>query len=357
MLKTLLPIIALSSVLLYAQTGAPSSIGDAAYRVGDGVSRPSLMFRTTCDVPKLAQKVRAQGDITLSFVVKANGTVKGIQVIKPVGYGVDEAVADCIGKWRFRPGTKDGSPVDVAISFQYAVRLAPNDRLWGAGPMKFALAADVRPPKLKAGALPTSAQEPKDEAVLLRFTVDSSGKVMDIQPLQGADSAALALLTKGLSSWRFSPASNEIGPCAGTGEVLFIKGRDYFRYQVSNTFRDSGDRVSVQPSHTNPLSSPRSSLTVSVPITVQLDPDDAKKELLSQYPNAAKAAGIEGKVSLLVKISKDGSVTDVQEISGPRELVPSAVAAVKQWRYRPILANGAARQATTSVDIEFKLPH
>lgn len=364
MLKLAAPIIVLLSTILCAQSGAPSSIANAAgqqpYQVGNGVSKPSLMFRTTCDVPKLAEKVRAQGDVTLSFVVKVNGSVSNVQIVRTVGYGIDEAVAHCIGKWRFRPGAKEGTPVEVAITFEYAFRLAPNDRLWGAGPIRFALNPGVKSPELKTGALPTSAQEPGDEAILFRFTVDPSGKVTDVQPVQAADSPSLALLTKSLSSWSFSPASDSVGARVATGEILFIKGRDYFRYKVSKTFRDSGEIGSAQRSDADAAVGPRSVVTVSVPITIQLDPDEAKKDLINQvppqYPDAAKAAGVEGTVSLLVKISKDGSVADVQEISGPRELVPAAMAAVRQWRYRPILANEKPQQATTTVEIQFKLP-
>ena len=156
------------------------------------------------------------------------------------------------------------------------------------------------------------------------------------------------------------PAEKESGPCAANGELLFIKGQDSFRYKVSESFRDSGKVSSVQTGQ-QPAATvePQSVVTLSVPITVQLDPNQARQELVHQvppqYPDSARAAGLEGTVSLLVKISTDGSVTEVQEISGPRGLVRAAIAAVKQWRYRPILANGKAQQATTTVQIHFKL--
>lgn len=175
-----LPLIVFSTWLLFAHSSGPSLIGypdvPATDRPENSVSRPSLMFKTTCNVPRLAAKVRAQGDVTLSFLVKTDGSVHDVRVTKPVGYGIDEAVADCVQNWRFRPGTKDGVPVDAVIQFQYAFRLAPNDRLWGAGPMNFVLGPGGRPPQLKAGVLPASAQPPGDEAILFRFTVDGAGR-------------------------------------------------------------------------------------------------------------------------------------------------------------------------------------
>jgi protein TonB len=99
---------------------------------------------------------------------------------------------------------------------------------------------------------------------------------------------------------------------------------------------------------------------MTVHVKVSLEPDEATKQLLDhvspQYPPEARAAHLQGTVSLLVTIGKNGSVTDVKEISGPPELIPAAVAAVKQWRYRPILFRGEPQEASTVVDIPFTLP-
>src|SRR6266851_3673228 len=88
-----LPILALSH-LIYAQLNthvAPGAMRpDGAYQSGNGVSQPSVMFRTSCEIPDLARKLRAQGDVTLSLVVRANGSVRDIQIAKPAGYGMDE---------------------------------------------------------------------------------------------------------------------------------------------------------------------------------------------------------------------------------------------------------------------------
>jgi TonB family protein len=69
-------------------------------------------------------------------------------------------------------------------------------------------------------------------------------------------------------------------------------------------------------------------------LRVELEADEAMKQPVDhvspEYPAEAKAAHIQGIVSLLVIIGKDGKVTDVKEISGPPELIDAAVAAAKQ---------------------------
>ena len=194
----------------------------------------------TCEIPDLARRLRAQGEVTLSLVVKADGSVRDVQIVQSAGYGMDERAVECIRKWRFKPGAKDGSPVDVAFRFAYNFGLTPQPRVWGAGPLTFALDAGATPPALKSGGMPSGEREAGDETVLFEFTIEPTGEVTGIQPIEGKESKSLSLLTKSLSSWKFTPGSNGTSAIPVTGKVLFIKGEDYFRYQVSKAFRDSG---------------------------------------------------------------------------------------------------------------------
>jgi TonB family protein len=52
-----------------------------------------------------------------------------------------------------------------------------------------------------------------------------------------------------------------------------------------------------------------------------------------EYPRDAKAKHIEGEVVLRVTVQKDGAVSNVDVVSGPHELVKSAVDAVRQWQF------------------------
>lgn len=78
---------------------------------------------------------------------------------------------------------------------------------------------------------------------------------------------------------------------------------------------------------------------------VRLTEDMGKPEQLvmktPEYPAAAKTAGIEGVVIVKYVIAEDGSVRDVKALKGPPELQQACVDAVKQWRFRPVLVDGA----------------
>ncbi|HLX82322.1 MAG TPA: TonB family protein [Terriglobales bacterium] len=73
------------------------------------------------------------------------------------------------------------------------------------------------------------------------------------------------------------------------------------------------------------------------------------------YPPSAREARIQGRVTLKAQISETGDVTSLELISGHPLLAPAAIDAVKQWKYRPYLLNGAAVAVETQVTVNFTL--
>jgi len=73
------------------------------------------------------------------------------------------------------------------------------------------------------------------------------------------------------------------------------------------------------------------------------------------YPIDAKKAGVSGAVVLGAVIGTDGSVEDLQVISGPELLQQAAVDAVRSWRYRPYLLNGQPVEVKTQINVIFTL--
>ncbi len=85
----------------------------------------------------------------------------------------------------------------------------------------------------------------------------------------------------------------------------------------------------------------------------------AAANLVSQarpvYPPEAKEKRIQGVVRLEATIDKEGHIADLMLVSGPPELVRSAVDAVRQWVYRPTLLNGEPVTVLTTVDVNYTL--
>ena len=78
-------------------------------------------------------------------------------------------------------------------------------------------------------------------------------------------------------------------------------------------------------------------------------------KVLPVYPPLARQAHVQGTVILNADISKDGAVESLKEVSGHPMLIPAAIDAVKQWRYKPYLLNGEPVAMTTQVVVNFTL--
>jgi periplasmic protein TonB len=79
------------------------------------------------------------------------------------------------------------------------------------------------------------------------------------------------------------------------------------------------------------------------------------KKVQPPYPPLARQARIQGQVVLQADISKDGTIQNLRLISGHPMLAPSAIEAVKQWRYKPYFLNGEPVEVETQITVIFSL--
>jgi len=68
-------------------------------------------------------RAKLQGDVELEVVVRANGTVGEVRVTKSLTPDLDQQAIIAAKQWVFRPGTLQGSPVDVYVTLIIQFRL------------------------------------------------------------------------------------------------------------------------------------------------------------------------------------------------------------------------------------------
>ena len=73
------------------------------------------------------------------------------------------------------------------------------------------------------------------------------------------------------------------------------------------------------------------------------------------YPTEARRQHISGTARLHAIIAKDGSIKNLEVLSGQPSLVDAAMDAFRQWRYRPTLLEGEAVEVDTTIDVSFSL--
>jgi len=91
---------------------------DPIYRVGNGVSAPRVLHKVNPDYSPEARADRIQGAVVYALVVDKSGKPRDIELLSPLGYGLDEKGLDAIRKWTFTPAQKDGMPVSVKATIE-----------------------------------------------------------------------------------------------------------------------------------------------------------------------------------------------------------------------------------------------
>lgn len=183
---------------------------------------------------------------------------------------------------------------------------------------------------------------------LLLVDFDTETVLLELDPHMQALSSA---------SWRFSigpaptapaaPASTEAQaqPAADASPgVAPAPGQNVQAARNGNNTESGADSSASSKTPAAPAKPPAN--VVAATILTQTNPE---------YPSKARDARIQGDVVLHANVDKDGKVTEVQVLSGDDTLAQSALEAVRQWRYKPMLVDGQPKEFTTTITVTFSL--
>ena len=92
-------------------------------KIGNGVSAPVPLKTPEAKYTREARKKKIEGHCLVSIIVDADGIPHNLKIIRPVGYGLDEAALAAIRKYRFKPAMKNGQAVAVQMSIEVNFRL------------------------------------------------------------------------------------------------------------------------------------------------------------------------------------------------------------------------------------------
>jgi len=85
---------------------------------------PKCVYQPLPSYTQVAKDAKAEGIILLQAIIRKDGQVTDLKILKGLGYGLDESATDTIReKWRFEPGTLNGQPVDVMANIEVSFRL------------------------------------------------------------------------------------------------------------------------------------------------------------------------------------------------------------------------------------------
>ena len=90
-----------------------------------GGTQPEELDRVVPRYPPIARRAGIQGAVVVRGVVRKDGRIDDVEVIKDLPYGLGDAAREAVTRWKFRPATYKGQPIDVYYTVTVNFRLTP----------------------------------------------------------------------------------------------------------------------------------------------------------------------------------------------------------------------------------------
>ena len=196
---------------------------------------------------------------------------------------------------------------------------------------------------------PKAAREQHTEGdAFVDVVVDETGKVQRARFVDCANCSSMLAqaAVEAVRKWEYQPTLVD-------GKPVQVSSWVAFRFQLKDS--PAVDILSKAESST-PAVEPTS---IPGPRKFRLSSGVAESNLIRrvepQYPLEAKWARIQGDVIIQCVIGKKGDITQARVFSGHPLLAPSALNAVKGWKYKPFEFNGEPVEVETVITIKFHM--
>jgi len=334
--------------MTFPLAAAPQTVVDGAGVTVD-VGSAGLMHRSSVMYPQQALRSKVEGTVVVEVMLDSSGNVVDARVLS----GPNElrrSVLQSVLQWHFA-NDSGANTRQVRVTFQ-----APDSAAGSAGE-----ATAIAPRAVTGG--PVAGVSGGVAGGVLGGVIGGvpaqqslAGKTLKTLRVMGvSDEAKNRLLSRLpvkegdiLSDDSFEQVSKAVREYDEHMNVALARLTEGVGFMIFAPGSSSG--LSSMPPPPPPADGARR-------ITIGGNVQSAK--LVSQpkpaYPPLAKQARISGTVMLSVIIGADGSVRDIQVISGHPLLIPPALEAVRQWKYSPTLLNGEPAEVSTQVDVNFTL--
>jgi TonB family protein len=312
-------------------------------------SHPEPIQRTEPEYSKEARAAGLEGTVFVNVVIAEDGTPLDTQTTLALGLGLEGKAIEAVKKWRFEPDTSPGHPTasfaTVAVDFLLPSKLS-RWHLVGAsfqppeGASRPEFLTELYPlgPGISAKAIDEGwvlAAIRRPATVTLSFEINARGIPTKFQVLAASDpiwgNEAIAVVR----NWRFRPAVKDGTPVSVPCTLDLVWGQ--------KTWTPAS------------LAKVREAFNGSVPSQIA-QTRSITPEIISAYLNDSSAPRNPGAVFLTVMIGEDGIPKDIHILHGlGTEPDAKAIEAVRQWRFKPSLVNGAPASAPTTVEVDFRL--
>jgi TonB family protein len=97
--------------------------GNPVFRVSKSITPPRIAYQIAPDYSESAREQKFTGTTEVSLEVDKTGAVHDVQIVRPIGYGLDDQAVRAVEQWRFSPAIRNGEPVAALVNVEVSFRL------------------------------------------------------------------------------------------------------------------------------------------------------------------------------------------------------------------------------------------
>lgn len=324
--------------------------------------------------PEIARKAGIEGRVILNVLISETGEVLDVKVLKQPEQGqhagLPESAINAVKGVKWEPATKDGKPLKVWVGIPVIFKLNAN-----AEPKEGKFLEIPPPPPPPEGRLFVAFDTPPEPIggfktiqekleypaaaraggfegqVIVNVLVSEAGEVLDCKIVKSAgrdDMDAAAIAAVKATAW--TPAKQKDTPVKVWVAIPVI-----FKLEGGSSQEEQRTWSPPPPPPQLEKRLPDGYKSFDYPPV----PEGGWHSLQSrlQYPDAARKAGMQGKVYIALLISARGEVEDafIQASSGHAELDAAALATARDLRWNPAKKDGQPTGSWAIVPFVFAL--
>jgi len=103
--------------------GSGGGTGGGPFRPGSGITPPRVVQEVKAEYTDEARRAGIIGEVVLEIVVRRDGSVGDVRLLKGLGGGLNDRARQAVRQWRFAPATRQGTPVDVIVEVAVEFKL------------------------------------------------------------------------------------------------------------------------------------------------------------------------------------------------------------------------------------------
>jgi len=179
--------------------------------------------------------------------------------------------------------------------------------------------------------------------VKLKVVVNEVGDVEDVQVLDG-DEVFRRSAIDAAKKWKYKPFIKNGKPIRVAGVIT-----------MDFVFEGKTEDKKEEAPNSTGAAEPDPNLPRRVRVSQGVSQGLLIHKVQPTYPPEARMNRVRGTVLLQAVIGKDGAIKDLKVVTGPPELIQSAMGAVRQWRYKPYSIQGQPVEVETKITVNYQL--